>query len=161
MDAPVWNVEINFGVVGGPPTTYHYSARKQAAYVVRNDVLNAAAGVKRVYWLGWFPFSQGAIQFVEADGTTPTAAASARAVVRRWLINRHVRSCAQNKKTHVWTCQLVRNGRDRWVYWATEGRRHVKAPPRSRHVQTVAGDVAWTRVGRRLTVTSSPILVYH
>ena len=161
VDAPVWNVEINYGVVGGPATTYHYSDGKQAAYVVRNDVLDAAAGVQRVYWLGWFPFSQGAIQFVRDDEVTPTAAASALTVVRRWLINQHVRSCVENERTHVWTCHLVRDGRDSWVYWSTHGRAYVKAPPGSRHVESVSAGVIRTRAGKRLTVTGSPVRVYH
>ena len=54
MTAPLWNVEINYGVAGDARVGRHRSRpRKQASYVTRTFLLNAANGVKRVYWLGW------------------------------------------------------------------------------------------------------------
>jgi polysaccharide biosynthesis protein PslG len=162
VTAPIWNVEMNYGVVGGFTfTPYRYSARKQASYVVRNDVLDAAAGVERVQWLGWFPFPQAAIQFVQTDRTTPTPAAAALDLARSWLIHQHVRSCAADRKTHVWTCRLTRAGHESWIYWVPKGSRHIVAPRGSRHVQTVTGAVTGTSAGRRIVVTSAPIRVYH
>lgn len=162
VTVPIWNVEINYGVVGGAADTpYHYSVRKQASYVVRNDLLDAAAGVGRVDWLGWFPFPHASIQFVEADGTTPTPAAAALDLARSWLLHQHVRSCAADQKTHVWTCLLSAGGRDSWIYWVPKGSKQINVPHGSRHVQAVTGDVTRTHAGQRIRVTTAPFRVYH
>jgi polysaccharide biosynthesis protein PslG len=162
VSAPLWNVEINYGVAGSHTgVNQGWSNRKQASYVVRNDVLDAAAGMKRVYWLGWFPFKEAQIQFVQSDGTTPTVAATALGVVRGWLVHQHARPCARDKKKHLYTCKLVRAGRASWVYWTTKGKTAVRAPKGSRHVATMLGDVSRTHAGKRIRVTSAPIRVYH
>ena len=44
-----------------------FSAAKQASYVTRTFVLNAANGVKRVYWLGWAHIAEMGVQMVQAD----------------------------------------------------------------------------------------------
>ncbi len=49
---PVWNTEINYGLLGGG-TAKRITASKQAAYVARTFMLNAANNVKRVYWYSW------------------------------------------------------------------------------------------------------------
>jgi len=116
--------------------------------------------VQRVDWLGWFPFPQASIQFVEADGVTPTPAAAALDLARTWLIHQHVRSCSPDRR-NVWTCRLTQAGRDSWIYWVPEGRAHITTPRGSRRVQTVTGDVTATRAGKRIVVTSAPIRVYH
>ena len=112
-------------------------------------------------WLGWFPFPQAAIQFVKADGTTPTRAAAALDIARSWLIDQHVRSCVADPRTHVWTCRLTQGGRESWIYWVPQGSKHITAPRGSRYVQDVTGDVMRTHAGRRISVTSAPIRVYH
>ena len=160
--APIWNVEINYGVAGAhAPVGHGWSDRKQASYVVRNDVLDAAAGVRRVYWLGWFPFKEARIQFVKADGTRKTVAAKALGVVRGWLIRQHVHPCARNKKEHLYTCKLVRAGRASWVYWTTRSKAVVRAPEGSRKIESMTGKVSGTHSGKRIAVTSAPVWVHH
>jgi hypothetical protein len=162
VTAPVWNVEINYGVVsGGASPAPHFSAGKQASYVVRTYLLNAAANVKRVYWLGWAQFPTMSIRMVRADGQTPTAAGMAYSVVRGWMLGQHVTSCARGPKTLVWTCTLVKAGRATKVYWVRSGTAQVRAPKGARHVATTSGVVSGTHAGKRLRVTTSPIRVYH
>jgi polysaccharide biosynthesis protein PslG len=51
---PVWNTEINYGLqVGGGGTARNITRRKEAAFVARTYVLNAANNVKRVFWYSW------------------------------------------------------------------------------------------------------------
>ncbi len=51
---PIWNTEINYGLqIGGGGTASKISTRRQAAYVARTYVLNAANGVKKVFWYSW------------------------------------------------------------------------------------------------------------
>ena len=159
---PLWNVETNYGVQGGGSTTrVRFSARKQASYVVRTHLLNAAAGVKRVYWLGWGRYSTMAIQMVGADGTTPTTAGRAYSVVRSWMLHQHVKGCSFHRSKHLYVCKMVKSGRASWVYWTTRGKTVVRAPKGSRKVVTMLGKTSGTRAGRRLTVTSAPIWVHH
>ena len=161
VSAPLWNVEINYGVKGGGQTiSQHSSAKKQASYVVRTYLLNAAAKVKRVYWLGWGSYDTMDVALTTSTGT-PTKAGRAYEVVATWLAGQKARSCAVNKRKHLYSCELVRSGRSSWVYWTTKGRAVIRAPKGSRHVATMTGEVTRTHARKRLTVTTSPIRVYH
>ncbi len=162
VTAPLWNVEINYGVVGGnQPITGHSPDRKQASYVVRTYVLNAAARIQRVYWLGWDRFSSLDIQMVQSDGVTPSAAGRAYSRVQKWLTGQKAKGCQQARHSHVYTCTQVRNGRTSWIYWVPSGRTSVPAPAGARHVQSMTGVVSGTHRGKRIKVTSSPVWVYH
>jgi polysaccharide biosynthesis protein PslG len=162
VSAPLWNVEINYGVVGGNnPISHHSGATKQASYVVRTYVLNAAARVQRVYWFDWGRLDVADIQMTGADGVTPTAAGRAFSQVRKWLTGQKVKGCQKNRHSHLYTCTLSRSGHTSWIYWVPKGRTSVPAPAGARHLQSMTGDVSKTHHGQRLKVTSAPIWVYH
>jgi hypothetical protein len=162
VTAPVWNVEINYGVVGGNnPIPHHSGPTKQASYVVRTYMLNAGARVKRVYWFDWGRLSVVDIQMTTTDGVTPTAAGRAYKQVKTWLTGRKVKACKRDRHTHVYTCTLTDRGRTSWVYWVPKGRTSVPAPVGARHVQSMTGDVSSTHHGKRIRVTSAPVWVYH
>ncbi|MGC4110517.1 MAG: hypothetical protein QM747_08870 [Nocardioides sp.] len=161
VKAPLWNVEINFGVVGGHAGGKHWSNTKQQQYLVRNYLLDAGASVARVYWLGWFSFSEAAVQLVQSDGVTPTPAATSLGVVQTWLTGERVSPCARAKKTKIWSCKLVAKGHTSWVYWVTRGTAYVKAPQKTRKVSTITGSTKKTHPGKRLKVTASPIWVHR
>jgi hypothetical protein len=162
VTAPLWNVEINYGVVsGGTSRAPHFSAGKQSAFVARTYLLNAAAGVHRVYWLLWGRYRTVSIQMAKADGTGRTAAGEAYSVVRDWMLGQHVRSCLRDRKSGIWTCTLVKAHRVSHVYWVRSGKAHVRAPHGSRHVAQVSGAVRPTHSGKRLLVTRSPLRVFH
>ena len=161
VKAPLWNVEITYGVVGSHVNAPQLGARTQASYVVRTYLLNAAHGVRRVYWLGWARIAELGIQLVQSDGVTPTVAGKAYTVVAHWMAGQHVRSCTHSSRTHIWTCTMVKSGRASWVYWVASGKAQVRAPQGARKVQTMAGRTSSTRAGRMLTVTNAPIWVHH
>ncbi len=56
---------------------------------------------------------------------------------------------------------MVRHGKTSWVYWTTAGKATVKAPQGSHHVQRLLQSAAGTHAGARITVTSTPVRVYH
>lgn len=159
--APLWNVEINYGVAGGHAPVSSFPASKQASYVMRTFLLNAANGVKRVQWLAWADINELAIQMVQPDGVTPTAAGKAFVMVRAWMIGQSVPSCVSTRATHLYACKTVRAGHASWVYWTTKGTARVKAPQGSRHLQRMLGTPTATHAGKRITVTTAPVRVYH
>ena len=161
VTAPVWNVEINYGVAGSALPVTPLPVRTQASYVMRNFLLDAANGVRRVYWLGWAPFSTLGIQMVQNDGVTPAPAAAAYSLIQKWMLGRQVRSCTHDRKTRVWTCTLMQQRRASWVYWVPSGKAHVRAPKGARRVQAMSGVVQGTQAGKWLTVTNAPIWVRH
>ncbi len=71
VKAPLWNVEINYGVIGSHLSVRPLPGGRQASYVARTYLLNAASGVKRVYWLAWLPINELGIQMVRSDMVTP------------------------------------------------------------------------------------------
>ncbi|MGA8247875.1 MAG: hypothetical protein WB797_13310 [Nocardioides sp.] len=162
VSAPVWNVEMNYGVVGGNnPIPHHSGAAKQASYVVRNFVLDAAAGIERVYWFDWGRLDVVDIEMVRPDGVTPTAAGRAYSLVEKWLAGQRVKACQQSRKSHVYACTTSRGGHTSWIYWVPKGRRTVRAPKGARHVQSVNGRVTRTHHHQKIKLTSSPVRVYH
>jgi hypothetical protein len=159
VTAPLWTTEINYGVVGAHLPVLSFPARKQAAYVMRTFLLNAANGVKRVYWLGWASLDEVAIQMVRPDLVTPSAAGRAYALVQRWMVGGTVPACVVHRATHVYACKIVRAGHVSRVYWTTRGQALVRAPKGSRHVSSMDGTVTSAHAGKRLRVTGAPIRV--
>ena len=159
---PLWNLEINYFVpVGGVTAAAPPTDRTSVSYVIRTYVLNAAAGVRRVYWLGWLRYFNLGISMVAEDGVTPTAAGLAFSRVRTWLLGQRARGCTYDRGTGVYACRFVHAGRSSWVYWVQGGSAKVRAPAGVRHVQTMYGDVSRTHRGQRIRVTNAPVRVYH
>ena len=50
---PIWNTEVNYGLVGGGVGARPISTDRQVGNVIRTFVLNAANRVSRVYWYSW------------------------------------------------------------------------------------------------------------
>jgi hypothetical protein len=159
--APLWNLEINYGVAGGHVSVPAFTAAKQASYVVRTFLLNAAARVKRVYWLGWSRIGEVGIQMVQRNGVTRTAAGRAYATVERWMLGQRAPSCERRRGSHLYACKMVRAGQVSWVYWTTRGTAVVRAPTGSRHLQRVRERVRGAHAGQRILVTTAPVRVYH
>ena len=162
VTVPLWNLEVNYFVpVGGVTPAAPPSDRTSSSYVIRTYVLNAAANVKRVYWLGWLRYFNLGISMVAEDGVTPTAAGQAFTRVRSWLLGRHARGCAYDKVSGVYSCQFARDGRTSWVYWTQLGSAHVRAPAGVRRVQTMYGVTTRTHHGDRIRITDAPVWVHH
>src|SRR3954452_12271571 len=78
VSLPVWNLEINYFVpVGGVTTASPPSDRLASSYVIRTFVLNSAANVKRVYWLGWLQYFKLGISLGRGGGVKPGAPGAA------------------------------------------------------------------------------------
>jgi hypothetical protein len=161
VTAPMWNLEINYGVpVGGVTAATPPSARIQASYVIRTYVTNAAANVKRVYWLGWMQYFNLGIQMVQADGVTPTAAGLAFSRAHAWLLGQRARGCTYDRANGLYTCQFVKDGRTSRVYWVQSGATRVRAPSGVRRQQTMTGVTSRLRAGDVIRVTNAPVRVY-
>src|SRR5262249_24839950 len=107
----IWNTEINYGLAsgskGGTRTTPISDAR-QASNVMRTYLLNAANGVKRVFWYryNWSSLPKGGtlantLLTRPSDSSQVTAAGRAYQRVQEWmhgtlLSNGHGRPCAKN-----------------------------------------------------------------
>jgi len=162
VTAPVWSLEINYGVpTGGVTSAAPMPPRTQAAYVIRTYVTSAAAGVRRVYWLGWMRYYALAVSMVQSDGVTPTAAGRAFARVHDWLVGRRARGCTHDRTSGVYACTFVRNGSTSRIYWVASGTAKVRVPAGARRVQRMTGAVSRVRPGDPVRVTGAPVLVYR
>lgn len=121
---PIWNSEINYGLAtGGSGTSRGLSAEKQAAFVLRTYLLNAAAGVARVHWYMWDRPAIGNTKMVTADGFTPTLAGRAFGLAGSWLrggtlvaTSKAARPCAKDRRG-TYTCVVRYSGGVKRVYW--------------------------------------------
>jgi hypothetical protein len=139
---PVWNTEINYGLLGGP-TAKKIPDAKQAAFVARTLLLNAASQVRRMYWYGW---AQGRIantHLVQDDRTTLTRAGHTWQEVHGWLIGTTINTCTRarsGKSKGLYTC-LARKSRKevRRFYWKPTGK--------AVRISTNKTTTAWTDLG--------------
>jgi hypothetical protein len=122
---PVWNTEINYGLRGGPPAKKISEAR-QASFVARTLLLNAASPVRRMYWYAW---AQGGIantHLVLNDRTTLTKGGRAWREVRDWLIGTTTKSCSparSGKLKGLYTCSARKSKTEmRRFYWKPSGK---------------------------------------
>ena len=53
ISKPIWNTEVNYGLVGGGQSVAPLAVDRQVANVLRTFVLNAGNRVARVYWYSW------------------------------------------------------------------------------------------------------------
>jgi hypothetical protein len=160
---PMWNTEINYGLRGGPPAK-EIPAAKQAAYVGRTLLLNAANQVQRIYWYAW---GQGAIantHLVQDDRSTLTAAGKAWDVVRGWIVGTDMKGCAQTAKgalKGLYTCTARKSSTEvRRFYWKPTGAAVKITTPGSTKSWTDLGGHRTSRTGKyQIKVGQQPILV--
>lgn len=153
---PVWTNEINYGVPsGGAPTGVEpYSDELQAAVLARTYVLHAAAGLDRVYWLGWFSYPGVAVE-LERDGET-TPAGEAFTVVHDWLAGTPRPVCRVHERT-VHHCQVDRGSERVSLLWQVVGSDTVAVPPGVDAVETLDGVSRPAREGESLELGPQPV----
>ena len=103
---PIWNTEINYGLLGGD-TAKKISDARQAAYVARTLALNAASPVRRVFWYAWALGPIANTHLVENDRTSLTRAGRAWSVARGWIVGTNMKKCSQARSGSmkgVYTC---------------------------------------------------------
>lgn len=162
VTAPLWSMEINYGVpIGGVGVAVHSSGAQQASDVARTYLLNAGAGVGRIYWLGWARYLRLDVQLVDEDLVTPSSAGLAYALLHRWLLGQHARGCSFHHHRSFYSCTFVRSGRSSTAFWTRAGHARVLAPAGARHVQKATGQTRSTRPGERIRVGVVPVWVTH
>lgn len=153
---PIWNTEINYGLLGGG-TASNISRAKEAAYVGRTFVLNAANKVKRVYWYAW-DLQKLANTQLTFDGESKTRAGVAYEVVRGWLLGTRARGCDRDRRG-TYTCTFTYGSGVKRIYWN---------PSRKVTVRAVGSATRWVGLqgashpitgGEALGVGKAPIMV--
>jgi hypothetical protein len=158
---PVWDTEINYGLsVGGagghPP---HLDQAQQAAYVMRTLLLQASAGVRRVYWYAWD--LTGTVSVVTNRGEKLTAAGRAFDRTRRWLGDGVLAGChrtANGRLRGTWECRVLLPHAVRHIYWNPTRVVRVLAPRATTWSRTLDGHRSRTAPGQPLEVDGRPVL---
>ncbi len=155
---PVWNTEVNYGVVGGSASGVPVAEPLGSAFVARTLLMDRAAGVDRVFWYGWAASRLVGITVADVDGAQ-TPAAVAWTQVSHWLTRSTLVGCNENAGLHACTLRPDAGG---WaqVVWQTDGESGLRAPGDTAGSMTLDGSVVTRSGGDRISVTSSPVLVF-
>jgi polysaccharide biosynthesis protein PslG len=170
---PIWNTEVNYGLqsgsLGGTPAR-RISESRQAANVVRTYLLNAAAGVKRVFWYRFDMRRQPGGGQIANTLLTPlddperlTGAGGAYLRAQRWMHGtllgpRHGRPCrADRHGTH--TCVVRDTAGRRYIYWNPFHGATVRLPKGVHHLQGVLGATSTVTPRSTLSVSYKPVMV--
>jgi hypothetical protein len=158
VDKPVWNTESNYGSKGGKDVT-PASPNVQVANVARTYLLDAAYGVRRVFWYAW-DMRQPILDtfLVEADRATPTAAGRAFATVQSWMIGKTVTACEVDT-SGTYTCTLVKGDDKSFVLWNSGRTVQVKVEANMTSAEKLTGERQPVTAGSQLTVDATPVLV--
>jgi hypothetical protein len=157
VSKPVWNTEINYGLRGGR-NAEEISRAREASFVARTYVLNAANKVRRVYWYAWDLQHLANTQLTFADGTSLTRAGYAFRVVRGWLLKAHLPDCSRDGRG-TWMCQVRYAHGVRRIYWNPDRRVTVRAVRSATYYQTLKGTRIDLTGGETLRVGKVPVMV--
>src|SRR5262249_49653861 len=116
---PLWNTETGFLVQdqSEPQRQDAATPDQVGALIARSFVLEAAAGVDRLYWYAW---DNQLFGLSTSNGQIPTAAAAGYAATEDWLVGVVVRVC-QHYANGVWGCETEKDGKILRVVWHAEG----------------------------------------
>jgi hypothetical protein len=167
---PVWNTEINYGLGSGAATKI--SAARQASNVMRTYLLNAANGVKRVFWYrydwGFVAGTDGTlgntVMTSPTDSTAVTAGGRAFQRAQRWmhgtlLGTRHGKPC-QKDRNGTYTCVVKDSSGKRWIYWNPFHGARVTLPRGVHHSESVLGATGTVKPRSTIKVTFAPVMIH-
>jgi hypothetical protein len=155
-DLPLWTNEINYGVPsGGALGVEPYPDAKQAAVVARTYLLQAAMGIDRVYWLGWFSYDGVAVEMVR-DGLT-TAAGRSFITVHDWLAGQTRPLC--RVESGLYECVVNGQAGVRQIFWRQHGTSSVTAEAGAARVETLAGRARQVAEGDLVRVGQAPVAI--
>jgi polysaccharide biosynthesis protein PslG len=157
VSKPIWNTEINYGLLGGG-TAGEISRAKEAAYVGRTFILNAANGVKRTFWYAWDLQKLANTQLTYANGTSLAPAGRAYTIVRGWLLGSRIQGCPHDSRG-TYTCTLTYSGGVKRIYWNPSRKVTVHAVKSARAWVGILGAEHVISGGEGLGVGKSPIMV--
>ena len=155
---PIWHTEINYGLqTGGGGTAARISERRQAAYVARTYILNAANNVAKVFWYSWEQQRLANTRLIYASGSE-SPAGTAYGTVGAWLRGARILGCSRDGRG-TYTCTVNYADGVRRIYWN---------PTRTVSIRTAPGTTQWvnlqgaaTRIGsgKALSVDFAPKMV--
>lgn len=171
---PIWNTEVNYGIRSGRfggTRSVPISPARQAAYVIRTYLLNAANGVRRVYWYSWdLPALPGGGTIANTVLTDPAAGTTrlpglAYARVRAWMVggtlmgaSRTAKPCAKGAGG-TYTCVIRYAGGVRRVYWNPTRTVKLKAVRSATFTVGVYGKRKAIKGGATIRVDYRPVMV--
>ncbi len=155
---PIWNTEINYGLqTGGGGTAARISEKRQASYVARTYVLNAANGVSKVFWYSWGLQRLANTRLTYASGSL-TPAGRAYGNVRGWLVGARVPSCSRDGRG-TYHCVVKYSGGVRHIFWNPTRRVSIKTPAHTTSWTSLGGVSTRIRANKSLSVDFAPKMV--
>jgi hypothetical protein len=170
---PIWNTEVNYGLQSGSQggtAAARISEGRQAANVMRTYLLNAANGIKRVFWYrydmsrlpGGGSLSNTMLTSLDNPGVV-TAAGRAYARARAWmhgtlLGSRKARPCAKDRHG-TYTCVVKDSTGTRRIYWNPFHTGRVKLASNAHHLTGVLGGRTKVRPHQTIKVGYKPVMV--
>lgn len=156
---PIWNTEINYGLqTGGGGVARDISRAKEASFVARTYILNAAGNVKRVFWYSWQLQNLANTQLTFSDGATLTRAGVAYKVVQEWLSPGRMQGCRRDSRG-TYTCTVTYADGVKRIYWNPSRRATIRAVGSATRKVGLRGFSEKLKGGERLRVNHSPIMV--
>ncbi|HEX7188868.1 MAG TPA: glycosyl hydrolase, partial [Actinomycetes bacterium] len=148
---PIWNTEINYGLqTGGGGVARDISRKREASLVARTYTLNAANGVKRVFWYAWDLQKLANTQLTEPDGDL-TKAGRTYSVVQGWLKGTNARGCSRSARG-TYTCTFSYKDGVKRVYWNPSRRATIRTVPSATRLEFMTGGTDRVGGGKSLSV---------
>lgn len=154
---PIWNTEINYGLLGGG-TARNISRAREAAYVARTLVLNASNNVKRMFWYAWDLQSLANTELTFTNDTSLTRAGTAYQLVRGWLVYTRSKGCVRDSRG-TYTCTFAYSSGVKRIYWNPSRKVVVRAVKSARASVGLYGVQRPLSGGEAIGVGRAPVLV--
>jgi hypothetical protein len=163
---PIWNTEINYGLAtGGSGASVAISPQKQAAYVIRTYLLNAANGIKRVHWYVWDRPQLGNTKLSFADSGTPTLAGKAFNLAQAWMLGGRLVGptkkslpCTKDR-AGTYTCVITYAKGVKRVYWNPSKKVKVTTARTATFKVGIYGARTKVKGGSKVKVDYRPVMV--
>jgi hypothetical protein len=155
---PIWNTEINYGLTGRGTTARNISRRREAANVARTFVLNAANGVKRVYWYAWDLHGIANTEMTYRNSATLAPGGVAFKVTSSWLVGSRMRGCSVSSR-RTYTCKVTYSGGVKRIYWNPSRSSSIRTVGSATYYQGTLGKTTRLHGTKTLKVGYSPIMV--
>lgn len=151
---PMWDTETSYGDRRPwSPLRKVYTGKKAATYVARTYIDSMRYGVPRVFWYGWEVDILGVDLTIQGQRTQ---AGDAFLTISRWMSGASWRGC--KKSGRVTTCTMRRDG-TRYVIKYASKRTKIRLPSGTRYWESLDGVSHRARGGKRIVLTTSPILI--
>ncbi|NHC14610.1 GH39 family glycosyl hydrolase [Motilibacter deserti] len=156
IDKPVWNTEVNYGVVEPEAVAPPIPDDVAAGFLARTLIVNRASGVSRVYWYAWWHNRSLGINLTDDAG--PTRAMRAWRATRAWLEGGRLAGC--RTRDDEWSCVLHRDdGSLRLIVWTTATPVGLPAPAGAAALTGLDGRETPLDPGATVRLTGTPTLI--